>query len=526
MRRVGILLAIIILMALALLGQRERARVLVQAKAEATQQADDLRLRFATMRGAILAMRTALQDNIKQSEQGKLQSPWLSQIKDYPDLGLFAAGAAGLKNPKQNGLVATLSGVGRFSALQPIIRNEVIAALNINSLFKSTAAFFPELKWVYYTSRENFIIISPRVDVKNHPFDKQFYQQAYWQDAAPGSNPQHHIVVTNPYQDAFGKGVMITMSAPIYTADKFRGVVSIDIGLDTIQKNLQKHTDRSLDFRLVGKNNAMIMDGNGRTGGLSRLPKQDFSTVPVDDSSLLTYRVIMPVSQGNVWLVSKLPTSRLLSKMLFSMFPGLLVLLAIFGLLLLIRELRHANKKITHISETDYLTGITNRRSFIALVEHILQRQSANNTAGESGFIMVDIDYFKAINDQFGHTTGDLVLQRVVNCMSQAIRNRDLLARIGGEEFALMLPESNQMNTRQRAERIRAQVQALEIPELAGKQISISLGVTNVVQGDTIERLLLRADKALYQAKDQGRNQLVFVKAEESTDAEPVGATT
>jgi diguanylate cyclase (GGDEF)-like protein len=133
--------------------------------------------------------------------------------------------------------------------------------------------------------------------------------------------------------------------------------------------------------------------------------------------------------------------------------------------------------------------------------------------------IMLDLDYFKSINDRFGHATGDKVLRAVSRLCGQALREEDFIGRLGGEEFAVMLPETDAINALEVAERIRHLIASAVIETDcedgdATLSPSCSLGVAILRDDDSShEHLLARADKALYEAKQTGRNRVCFAKA-------------
>ena len=125
--------------------------------------------------------------------------------------------------------------------------------------------------------------------------------------------------------------------------------------------------------------------------------------------------------------------------------------------------------------------------------------------------LMVDIDHFKRINDSYGHATGDAVIVHLAKLASSCKRGSDLLARIGGEEFALLLPETSLLEAKTIAERLRAEVSKARVDSVtADIRTTVSIGVAASVDGSRdISALMLAADEALYQAKRGGRNQVV-----------------
>jgi diguanylate cyclase (GGDEF)-like protein len=117
---------------------------------------------------------------------------------------------------------------------------------------------------------------------------------------------------------------------------------------------------------------------------------------------------------------------------------------------------------------------------------------------------MYDIDFFKNVNDTFGHNVGDQVLIHISDLVRQSIRNCDVLGRWGGEEFVCILPNTRIEGAKSLAERLRQKVESAKFPPL--EKLTISLGITEVLASDTFENLLIRMDNALYDAKKAGRN--------------------
>ena len=119
---------------------------------------------------------------------------------------------------------------------------------------------------------------------------------------------------------------------------------------------------------------------------------------------------------------------------------------------------------------------------------------------------MFDIDHFKKINDTYGHTTGDIVLKEIAQVVTETIRKYDIVARWGGEEFVILVPNSKAEETALMAEKIRETIEKYAFTE-AGT-VTCSFGVTEYKDGDSIDSLVTRADEALYKAKEQGRNRV------------------
>jgi diguanylate cyclase (GGDEF)-like protein len=159
------------------------------------------------------------------------------------------------------------------------------------------------------------------------------------------------------------------------------------------------------------------------------------------------------------------------------------------------------------LATIDGMTGIFNRRHFLALADREWYR--ARRYGRPLSFLMIDIDYFKAINDRFGHDVGDRAIVHVANLASHYKRGCDLLARIGGEEFGLLLPETEAAQAELVAERLRRAVAASPLAEVS-HSATVSIGVATADETMAgISDLIRSADKALYAAKRSGRNRVM-----------------
>jgi diguanylate cyclase (GGDEF)-like protein/PAS domain S-box-containing protein len=184
---------------------------------------------------------------------------------------------------------------------------------------------------------------------------------------------------------------------------------------------------------------------------------------------------------------------------------------AIIGFSTDITELHDLKEDLQRQAVTDMLTGVANRRGFYAHAQQAFAR--CRERGVPLGLISIDIDHFKRINDRFGHLAGDQVLHDFAACCQGALRKEDLCARTGGEEFCIILPGVDLDAAFALAERLRALVAERRVGDVtAGTSITASFGVTGMLAGDAdFERLLRRVDRALYQAKQAGRNRTCMV---------------
>ncbi|SDY55264.1 GGDEF domain-containing protein [Acinetobacter kyonggiensis] len=197
--------------------------------------------------------------------------------------------------------------------------------------------------------------------------------------------------------------------------------------------------------------------------------------------------------QNKFWVIS----------MLYFIVPILIICLILFEILL--SQWRHREQLIQHLSQIDPLTNTLNRRSIKACLEKLEHKPTK-----AYALVLIDLDHFKQINDQYGHNKGDETLIQVSQALSQIIRDNDVVGRFGGEEFILILNQSSLAQAQSIAERCRQAIQALHLLSNVGDIIKVtaSFGIAFSSTETNPQKLLSQADKALYEAKACGRNQV------------------
>jgi diguanylate cyclase (GGDEF)-like protein/PAS domain S-box-containing protein len=180
----------------------------------------------------------------------------------------------------------------------------------------------------------------------------------------------------------------------------------------------------------------------------------------------------------------------------------------ISGTTLDITERKLLEKKLKHAAATDFLTGVYNLRSFYELAGQEFRRFARSGQ--ELSLIVIDLDFFKEINDTLGHAAGDQALHAFVQAVQVNLRDQDIFARAGGDEFRIILPDTLPSGAALVAERIRASVNQIEINNEKGStRLSISAGICSCLPGDeSLDEVAKRADAALYIAKASGRNRV------------------
>lgn len=179
--------------------------------------------------------------------------------------------------------------------------------------------------------------------------------------------------------------------------------------------------------------------------------------------------------------------------------------LIIFIILVTIKEY---NRKLERLAAFDSLTKLPNRRNFNQYFEKALRLFTRDNMP--RSVVFFDIDNFKEINDNYGHLVGDRVLKRIATILNMQIRSSDMVSRWGGEEFLVLLNDSQLEDSVEIAQKIRISFENdIELHDLIKGGVTASFGVTTFKEGDTIEKIVARADKALYEAKRSGKNMVI-----------------
>ena len=175
-----------------------------------------------------------------------------------------------------------------------------------------------------------------------------------------------------------------------------------------------------------------------------------------------------------------------------------------------INDLREELEQAKEESMTDVLTGLSNRRAFDQMLELLINNDEEKTSV--FSIIIADIDFFKMFNDTYGHLIGDKVLIFVSKIIKSCVKGKDMAARFGGEEFILLLPNTNIKGASIVAENLRVAIAGIPLYDKSADQdygkVTVSLGVSQFHIGEKSEKILERADKALYQAKENGRNRV------------------
>lgn len=460
--------------------------------------------------------------------EGCVSSPLTRYLKKSPTDDSFNMDS--IKNTSYVGSVGNLTGTGHLEK-NPEMAENINLALLYNPHFKTFYDSLPGIAWVYYTGREGFIMMYPWISSDDFSFSPALYDAPFYRIGLPENNPSRVRRWTPPYMDVAGKGLMVTLSKPLYSNDVLRGVVSVDVTLRTLSDRM----DPRYHSFMVNENgqilaaNALPSGWNKKVMTLEAYAGKEKSDHLIDlknnnsdslQSADAHYVYVAAIDNCPWTLYSELSYWDIFLK---SSLSGVPVLLIGF-LLLLSSNANERRKKIEHLltgtvkeleesrlqlqtaASIDFLTGALNRRS---TTERLNEEISRGARYGSTfSLILGDIDHFKDFNDTYGHAAGDAALKHIVGVISSGIRSSDLLCRWGGEEFLIILPDTGYSEALLVAEKLRAVIgnSCFVFDGIDDICITMSFGVSEYTHEKSLDHNIIQADDALYQAKDSGRN--------------------
>ncbi|MDP4133367.1 MAG: diguanylate cyclase [Bacillota bacterium] len=434
-----------------------------------------------------------------------------------------------IRGTEYQAVSGSLTGMGQIPD-NGVNKNEINLALYFNQDFSSVYKKLPDIAWIYYTSKNNFINIYPWVSSKDFAFNKSLQSEKFYTYVTPDQNPLRKSVWTPVYLDHAGKGLMVTLSSPIYDGNTFMGAVSLDL----CNNQLNEILDSSYETYLV--------DGAGSVMATTRNIKFDKDVIKFN--TLISDREMEKISGihnneitlvGNYYVYSvdfnnapwkmyfRVPIFSVVVKSVVYTLP-VFVICVLFLLSFIesekrrktelqlkdsLKELTSYHTLLENAAKYDFLTSTVNRRGLVDIFTEDFESDPEANKS--IVFIMGDIDHFKQFNDTYGHAAGDKVLMEISSIMQNNVSSDDVVCRWGGEEFVIMLLNRTYEQAISVAENIRKKIESTVIPwensvELRG---TMTFGVAKHSPTDSIYDSISKADAAMYVGKEKQRNQVV-----------------
>lgn len=409
--------------------------------------------------------------------------------------------------------IGNLTGQGEIPSNGTALEN-VNLALDYYDFFYKFYDRFPDIAWIYYTGETGFISMYPWVSSEEFSYTESLKKVPFYSVAIPENNMSRRAVWTPVYLDEAGKGLMVTLSSPIYYGDTFMGVVSVDLSNSRLSTLLECPYDSYLiddTTSIIATSEDVSVDGRIHTldeliSGNEIVTAEILAAKGNTVHLVGNYYVYTSTFVNTPWKMITLESiyTTILKAMLRTL-PVILICILLLFTMYEVEKRKKAEMVLTETANTDQLTGVKSRRYLEQKISEEICRAERYQKA--ASLVIFDLDYFKAINDKWGHPVGDEVLLRIAELTKDTIRDVDTVARLGGEEFAILLPETDLKGANILAERIRV-VLSKEIHAVAGN-VTASFGVAERHSNETFDSWYKRADNAVYLAKEKGRNCVV-----------------
>jgi len=434
---------------------------------------------FSINKAFILSLKNTLINNLQIDE---LSHPAFNEIKEKKDAYHILC--------VLDNIQSTLNGAGKLEEIDLDTVKELHSVLYLKPLFKTILNSKHDIEWVYYTSAKNFIYLAPSNQVWGKEFLTSLYKKEFWTEAIPYNNPTGELILTKLYEDAAGKGYMTTLSLPINN-NKFMGILSIDIGTKTLNKMIV-HNELIGTVYLVNKEDEIIASNK---------------KFELNDTLTNTNRTLeLSIFDDMIKLIYIQNKKEKILSILYNSLSQILLLVFILFIIYMLYYLFILIRKLEILANKDSLTSLLNRRAMRNESNKLLNM--ANRYDQNISILLLDIDLFKKVNDTYGHHIGDITIKEISKVLRKNTRESDLASRYGGEEFLIILSNSDIKSAYSLAERIRKEISMIRIKNIDLK-ITISIGCTQYKKDERLDNFINRADLLLYKAKEEGRNRTV-----------------
>lgn len=392
--------------------------------------------------------------------------------------------------------------LGRFTGFGPIpdkndpVAQEMMMVIGLTPLMRAIRERSSDVPWVQYASARGFMFIFPYRGSEQFFFKPDLMQRDYFALATPQANPQRKVFWSKPYADAAGKGNIVTVTQAIYQDHLFRGSLSIDVLVSSLQRRLSSTAISDTHLRLVDPHGTIIA-----------------ATSDQEISQEQALTVIKLALKSAPWTLElHMNQSDLLLRSLMGRSWHILTLLVLAITLVAVILLTRKSRQIHQLSIRDGLTGLFNRRYFDVIARQQFELVKRRHLS--MGLAIMDIDFFKKYNDHYGHQEGDKALRAVAAAMKAALRRgSDQIFRVGGEEFAVLMPLKDLAELSALMEKLNQAVRDLQLPHVGNTCgfMTISIGATMICSDNwvTLDAAYKQADDFLYQAKTSGRDRAV-----------------
>lgn len=390
------------------------------------------------------------------------------------------------------------------------VQREIELSIMMTNKFKTVKKFNDSYTWLYYSSKNHFTANWPFLHSSKFGWKLSDENNPLFQYAIPKNNPKREIFFTPLYFDAAGLGLMVTIGNPIYIKDEFLGTINVDITLDLRNGFFKNNNLKDITMIIINKDNQIIGANDLKGFDNSKIYHID-KFIPSDILDKINKNNNFNLIDSNYYYIKNYKNApwRIIAftKQSDIVLNALLLTIPILLLILLLIKIISFNNKISNMAYHDSLTGLANRYYLYEFEKKIISTAKRLNLP--VSLAIIDIDKFKLINDKYGHSIGDKVLIDLSNIIFDNIRISDLFVRYGGEEFIILFTNTNLSNSIKLSNKLLKTIENSNI--LDDEIITVSIGLSVLdINNETVDDAIKKADLKLYEAKNTGRNKVVF----------------
>ena len=478
---------------------------------EVDNTASEFETRIKTGIGSILYLQSAAGEIYKNRE---IPLEYVSKVHEINAQGDFVLDIPGLSN---------LTGFGGIDSSKQVV-HEMASSLALTRYFKIVKGLNKSFVRVYYASKQNFSTGYPYVWSDQFMWNASMLEKPLWQYATPTLNPEGNLFFTPLHKCLRKDRVLVTIGRPIYYKKNFFGTVNLDIAVSSESAFLESKNLYDGTYVIINQEGEIVA-ASGLDGysdkviyKAKQLLSQEILTAEATDEegvSLGSDYVYVKTFENVPWKLYYIKNKwDIYINTFYYVGMMFIVILLLLRVKTLIIRLSSSRDELERQALTDPMTKLYNRRYLSEITQHLLGLMRRNGS--ELSVVMLDIDKFKNVNDTYGHQVGDDVIIKLAQTLQQFTRKSDVIFRLGGEEFLVLLPETSLEGAMSMAETLRSEVEKLLL--LLGDEIelrfTISIGVSEVKRDEkSFDLSMTRADTALYEAKEGGRNRVCQAKS-------------
>ena len=414
--------------------------------------------------------------------------------------------------------LSNLTGFGGLASSKKVV-HEMATSLALTKYFAIIKRLNSNAVRIYYASNNHFSTSYPYIWSDQFMWSAAMLERPQWLFSTPALNPEGQLFVTPLHKCLRKEKVLVTIGHPLYDENGFLGSVNMDIAVEQESAFLESKNLHGGTYVIVNEQGEIVA-ASGLEGYADKvvyqakqlLSPEILTSNPTKGTLVSSGSDYLYVKQfeNTPWRLYYIKNKvDIYMNSLYYVGMLFIVILLLFRVKTLIKRLSSSRDELERQALTDPMTKLYNRRYLSEITQHLLGLMRRNGS--KLAVVMLDIDKFKNVNDTYGHQVGDDVIIKLAQTLEKHTRTSDVIFRLGGEEFLILLPETGMDGALSMSETLRSEVEKLVLT--LGNEIelrfTISIGISEVLRDEeNFDAAMTRADSALYEAKESGRNRV------------------